>query len=200
MRTTPIKLAPGDDLRLRLEQLAREEQASGFVLGVVGNLSRAAFQCPGPPEPTVMEGDLEIITLNGTLSPTGVHLHLSLSDGACQVWGGHLEPGTIVQKGVDLLIGVLEQRDASPAPQAATPRIEIAVLPGCPWCSRALRILRTLDLPHTVTTVNDDAAFQAVQQRSGMTTFPQVFIDGSVIGGYDDLAAMQAAGELDALR
>ncbi|HCA61143.1 MAG TPA: DUF296 domain-containing protein, partial [Synechococcales bacterium UBA8647] len=54
MRTTPIKLAPGDDLRLRLEQLAREEQASGFVLGVVGNLSRAAFQCPGPPEPTVM--------------------------------------------------------------------------------------------------------------------------------------------------
>ena len=55
-------------------------------------------------------------------------------------------------------------------------------------------------MPHTVTTVNDDAAFQAVQQRSGMTTFPQVFIDGSVIGGYDDLAAMQAAGELDALR
>jgi glutaredoxin-related protein len=33
-----------------------------------------------------------------------------------------------------------------------------------------------------------------------MTTFPQVFIDGSVIGGYDNLAAMQAAGELDALR
>ena len=202
MRTTPIKLAPGDDLRLRLEQLAREEQASGFVLGVVGNLSRAAFQCPGPPEPTVMEGDLEIITLNGTVSPTGVHLHLSLSDGACQVWGGHLEPGTIVQKGVDLLIGVLEQREGRPARQtaAATPRIEIAVLPGCPWCSRALRILRTLDLPHNVTTINNDAAFQAVQQRSGMTTFPQVFIDGSVIGGYDDLAAMQAAGELDALR
>ena len=42
--------------------------------------------------------------------------------------------------------------------------------------------------------------FQAVQERSGMTTFPQVFIDGSVIGGYDDLAAMQAAGERDALR
>jgi glutaredoxin-related protein len=33
-----------------------------------------------------------------------------------------------------------------------------------------------------------------------MTTFPQVFIDGSVIGGYDNLAAMQAAGELNALR
>ena len=201
MQPLPLKLAPGSDLRLSLEELAQRDGISGFVLGVVGNLTKASFQCPGQAEPTVLEGDLEVITLNGTFSPEGVHLHLSLSDGACQVWGGHLEPGTIVQKGVDLLIGVLEQREGRPARQtAATPRIEIAVLPGCPWCSRALRILRTLDLPHTVTTVNDDAAFQAVQQRSGMTTFPQVFIDGSVIGGYDDLAAMQAAGELDALR
>lgn len=202
MQPLPLKLAPGSDLRLSLEELAQREGISGFVIGVVGNLTKASFQCPGQAEPTVLEGDLEVITLNGTFSPEGVHLHLSLSDGACQVWGGHLEPGTIVQKGVDLLIGVLEQRESRPARQtaAAAPRIEIAVLPGCPWCSRALRILRTLDLPHTVTTVNDDAAFQAVQQRSGMTTFPQVFIDGSVIGGYDDLAAMQAAGELDALR
>ena len=202
MQPLPLKLAPGSDLRLSLEELAQRDGISGFVLGVVGNLTKASFQCPGQAEPTVLEGDLEVITLNGTFSPEGVHLHLSLSDGACQVWGGHLEPGTIVQKGVDLLIGVLEQREGRPARQtaAATPRIEIAVLPGCPWCSRALRILRTLDLPHNVTTINDDAAFQAVQQRSGMTTFPQVFIDGSVIGGYDDLAAMQAAGELEALR
>ena len=203
MQPLPLKLAPGSDLRLSLEELAQRDGISGFVVGVVGNLTKASFQCPGQAEPTVLEGDLEVITLNGTFSPEGVHLHLSLSDGACQVWGGHLEPGTIVQKGVDLLIGVLEQREGRPARQtaaAAAPRIEIAVLPGCPWCSRALRILRTLDLPHNVTTINDDAAFQAVQQRSGMTTFPQVFIDGSVIGGYDDLAAMQAAGELDALR
>jgi len=200
MQSLPLKLAPGSDLRLSLEDLAQRDGISGFVLGVVGNLTKASFQCPGQAEPTVLEGDLEVITLNGTFSPEGVHLHLSLSDGACQVWGGHLEPGTIVQKGVDLLIGVLDQREGRPARQTATPRIEIAVLPGCPWCSRALRILRTLDLPHTVTTINDDAAFQAVQQRSGMTTFPQVFIDGSVIGGYDNLAAMQAAGELNALR
>ena len=200
MQSLPLKLAPGSDLRLSLEELARRDGISGFVLGVVGNLTKASFQCPGQAEPTVLEGDLEVITLNGTFSPEGVHLHLSLSDGACQVWGGHLEPGTVVQKGVDLLIGVLEQSEGSPKQQASTPRLEIAVLPGCPWCSRALRILRTLDLPHTVTTINDDAAFQAVQQRSGMTTFPQVFIDGSAIGGYDKLAAMQAAGELEALR
>ena len=200
MRPLPLKLAPGSDLRLSLEDLARREGIDGFVLGVVGNLTRAAFQCPGQSEPTVLEGDLEVITLNGTLSPDSVHLHLSLSDGACQVWGGHLEPGTIVQKGADVLVGVLEQSKPVAATTATAPRLEIAVLPGCPWCSRALRLLRTLDLPHTVITVNDDSTFKSVQSRSGMGTFPQVFVDGTVIGGYDDLTTLHAAGDLEALR
>jgi predicted DNA-binding protein with PD1-like motif/glutaredoxin-related protein len=200
MRPLPLKLAPGSDLRLSLEDLARREGIHGFVLGVVGNLTRAAFQCPGQLEPTVLEGDLEVITLNGTLSPDSVHLHLSLSDGACQVWGGHLEPGTIVQKGADVLVGVLEQNKPAAATTTTAPRLEIAVLPGCPWCSRALRLLRTLDVPHTVITVNDDSTFKGVQSRSGMGTFPQVFVDGTVIGGYDDLTTLHAAGELEALR
>ena len=200
MRPLPLKLAPGSDLRLSLEDLARREGIHGFVLGVVGNLTRAAFQCPGQSEPTVLEGDLEVITLNGTLSPDSVHLHLSLSDGACQVWGGHLEPGTIVQKGADVLVGVLEQKKPAASTTATSPRLEIAVLPGCPWCSRALRLLRTLDLPHTVITVNDDSTFKSVQSRSGMGTFPQVFVDGTVIGGYDDLTTLHAAGDLEVLR
>jgi len=200
MRPLPLKLAPGSDLRLSLEDLARREGIQGFVLSVVGNLTRAAFQCPGQSEPTVLEGDLEVITLNGTLNPDSVHLHLSLSDGACQVWGGHLEPGTIVQKGADLLIGVLEQNKPAAVTTATAPRLEIAVLTECPWCSRALRLLRTLDLPHTVTIVNDDTTFTRVQSRSGMRTFPQVFVDGTVIGGYDDLTKLHAAGDLEALR
>ena len=109
MRSLPLKLAPGSDLHLSLEKIAQQDGIQGFILGVVGNLSRACFQCPGQPEPTILEGELEVISLNGTLSPEAVPLHLSLSDGACQVWGGHLEPGTLVQKSVDLLVGVLEE-------------------------------------------------------------------------------------------
>lgn len=195
MHSLPLKLDPGSDLRLTLEEIGRDQGINGFVLGVVGNLTRAAFQCPGKAEPTVLEGDLEVITLNGTIGPNGVHLHLSLSDGACQVWGGHLEPGTLVQKGVDLLIGVLDQTTPSPRP-----KIELAVLPGCPWCERALRLLRTLDLPHTVITVNDDTTFEQCHARSGMRTFPQVFVDDQVIGGYDELSGLHASGELAQLR
>ncbi len=54
MRTLRLHLNPGSDLRQTLQQLAQAEQAPGFVLGVVGNLSQAAFQCPGQGEPTVL--------------------------------------------------------------------------------------------------------------------------------------------------
>ena len=211
MRSLALKLAPGQDLRQSLQVLATAQNVSGYVLGVVGNLSRAAFQCPGQPEPNVLEGDLEIITLQGHFSPQGVHLHLSLSDGACQVWGGHLEPGTLVKKGADLLVGLLDQplpQDpinfeavaSVDSPSLPAPRVEIAVLPGCPWCTRAIRILRSLDIAHNVVTCDSDATYNAIHERSGMTTFPQVFIDGAVIGGYDDLAQLHADGALAQLR
>jgi predicted DNA-binding protein with PD1-like motif/glutaredoxin len=210
MRPLPLKLGPGSDLRRSLEQLAIEQGASGFVLGVVGNLSRATFQCAGRSGPTVLEGDLEIITLQGTVAPQGVHLHLSLSDGDCQVWGGHLEPGTLVLKGADLLVGFLptallanvtpRAEAHGPSQNAAQLRVEVAVLSGCPWSKRALRMLRTLGIPHQVQTIATDAERRQLEQRSGQSTLPQVFIDGQLIGGYDDLAELQGRGGLDRLR
>ena len=228
LRSVPLHLGTGSDIRRSLESLAIELNASGFVLGVVGNLSQAAFQCPGQAGATILEGDLEIITLQGTISPQGVHLHLSFSDGACQVWGGHLEPGTLVQKGADLLVGLLDgggennaqsagssprlpartnpagtaaglQEEAPVSASAANsggqapaangaPRVEIAVLAGCPYCARALRMLRTLGIAYRVVA------------PSGGDSLPQVRIDGVPIGGYDALADLHGRGELEALR
>ena len=203
MHAVPLQLAPGSDLRRGLEEFAVARAASGFVLGVVGDLSRAAFQCPGQPNPSVIEGDLEIITLNGTVAPEGVHLHLSLSDGACQVWGGHLEHGTLVRKGAQLLVGMFaESAEAMPtAPPMATPHaVDIAVLSGCPYSARAQRLLRTLGIPHRVQVVQTAEERAAIEQRSGRPTLPQVFIDGQAIGGYDALAELHGQGALEALR
>ena len=58
MRPLPLKLAPGDDLRQALEDLAQQQGITGFVLGVVGNLSRAAFQCPGQTTPPFLRATL----------------------------------------------------------------------------------------------------------------------------------------------
>ena len=185
MHALPVHLGAGSDLHGSLRELAVAHQAQGFVLSVVGNLTQAAFQCPGQAEPTVVRGELEIITLQGTFSPEGVHLHLSLSDGSCQVWGGHLEPGTLVQKGADLLLGLLAP--STPAPRKQ-PLVELVVRHGCPWSSRALRMLRTLAIPHRVIEAEEEGPV------------PQIYIDGALIGGYDALAELHANGTLDSLR
>ncbi|MCP9887261.1 DUF296 domain-containing protein [Cyanobium sp. ATX 6A2] len=193
MRAVPLHLDAGSDVLRSLAELAAAQQAAGFVLSVVGNLSQAAFQCPGQSAPTLVRGELEIITLQGTIAPAGVHLHLSLSDGNCEVWGGHLEPGTLVLKGADVLVGLLEGAD--PAGQAPTPtsqrqqepRVQIVVARGCPYSARALRMLRTLAIPHSV-------------EHTDRGPVPQVFIDGMKIGGYDALADLHGRGELEPLR
>lgn len=187
MRPQALHLAAGADIRRSLEELARREQASGFVLSVVGNLSQATFACPGRTSPTVLSGELEIITLQGTVGPEGVHLHLSFSDGDCQVWGGHLEHGSLVLRGADVLVGFLP---AALQHEAVTsePRVRIAVSDGCPWSARALRMLRTLAIP-----------FERVAASAG-TPVPQIQIDGQLIGGYSELAELHGAGALDALR
>jgi uncharacterized protein len=204
MHPLPLHLGPGSDLRASLEQLGTQAGASGFVLGVVGDLSQAAFQCPGQAEPTVLQGHLEIITLQGTVAPQGVHLHLSLSDGECQVWGGHLEHGSLVLRGADLLVGFLPtaapQESAAATASPAQPRVEIAVGSGCPFSARALRMLRTLGIPHTVQLADDAGVRQQVAERSGGSSMPQVFIDGQPIGGYDALADLHGRGALDHLR
>jgi predicted DNA-binding protein with PD1-like motif/glutaredoxin len=199
MDVVPLHLDAGADLRRSLEALARQHQGSGFVLGVVGNLTQAAFQCPGQAEPTLLSGDLEIITLQGTLDTAGVHLHLSLSDGACQVWGGHLEPGTLVKSGADLLVGFVAPAPAPPQ-LASEPRVAIALLPGCPYGQRALRLLRTLAIPHLVEMVDSEEQRRVIAELSGGTSLPQVFIDGRPIGGYAELADWHGRGALEPLR
>ena len=198
MHAVPLHLEAGSDVRRSLEQLAQQQHAGGFVLSVVGNLSQAAFACPGKTAPTVLQGELEIITLQGTLSPDGVHLHLSFSDAECQVWGGHLEQGTLVLRGADLLVGFLTEPGQQPGQSSshelahaqvlAEPRVEIATRPGCPFSRRALRMLRTLGIP-----------FLEIQPTAEGSV-PQLFIDGVAIGGYDALAELHSRGDLEALR
>jgi uncharacterized protein len=194
MKAQAVHLPAGSDLRRSLEHLAQEHNSSAFVLSVVGNLSQASFACPGRPEPTVLSGELEIITLQGTISPAGVHLHLSVSDAGCQVWGGHLEHGSLVLRGADLLVGFLEPTgqvstaEGKGRRRTAAQWLTIAVAEGCPWSARALRMLRTLAIP--VQVVAGDTAAE----------LPQLFLDGQPIGGYRELTELHASGDLEPLR
>ena len=206
MESLPLKLPPGSDLRQSIEEAGHVRGKSGFVVGVIGNLSRACFQCPGRSNQTILEGNLEIITLNGTFSSDGsVHLHLSLSDGNCQVWGGHLERGTRILKGADVLLCSLDIAESFSNSEFTPnsnllPRVEIAIIEGCPWSSRAVRLLSAHKIPHTIKSINNDDDFHSLKQRTGLSTFPQIFIDGCLLGGYESLADLKAKGKLGDLR
>jgi hypothetical protein len=104
MRTLPLRLSPGDDLRAALDRvLAQQAVDAAFVLSGIGSLRGARIRFAGAPEPTALEGDLEILTLSGSLSPDGSHLHISVADAQGRVWGGHAAPGCVVRTAEVLL-------------------------------------------------------------------------------------------------
>ena len=71
----------------------------------------------------------------------------------------------------------------------------------CPYSQRALALLTSkgVDFKAIDLTGDADELEEQMRQRSGRTSVPQIFIDGQHIGGYDDIAALDAAGELDPL-
>lgn len=81
------------------------------------------------------------------------------------------------------------------------PHIEIYTQAFCPYCHRAKALLDRKGAGYQEIDVTMDRnARAAMSERShGGRTVPQIFIDGRHVGGSDDLHALDAAGELDAL-
>ena len=108
MRALPVRLSPGDDLRAAMvEALRASGLDAGFVVQGIGSLSVAQLRYAGRPDPTELRGDLEILTLAGSISPDGAHLHMSVSDADGRVFGGHVGPGCIVRTTAELLLALL---------------------------------------------------------------------------------------------
>jgi alkyl hydroperoxide reductase subunit F len=77
-------------------------------------------------------------------------------------------------------------------------KIEIYSKDWCPFCSKAKSLLQSKQLDYAEIDITTDLAReQEMIERSGRRTVPQIFIDGDAIGGYDDLANVNATGELD---
>jgi glutaredoxin 3 len=86
-------------------------------------------------------------------------------------------------------------------PETPMPNIEIYTQPFCPYCARALRLLK--DKGVTFTEIDAPAGSQnrktAMERSGGKTSVPQIFIEDQAIGGCDDLVALDKAGKLDPL-
>ena len=68
----------------------------------------------------------------------------------------------------------------------------------CPYCAAARMLLTKKGVAFTDISVAGDPALRAeMEARSGRFTVPQIFIDDSPIGGFDELYALDKSGELD---
>ncbi len=120
MKVVPLRLRPGADLRQALEAwMAEQQEQAGCVISAVGSLSVAQLRLAGAAEATAIHGELEILSLSGTLSPDGVHLHIAVAGSSGAVIGGHLGAGSLVRTTAELVIGLLAEwrfcRELDPA-------------------------------------------------------------------------------------
>lgn len=90
--------------------------------------------------------------------------------------------------------------DSTGEPVAAGPVVEMYANSWCPYCSAARALLNGKHVRIVEINVDDFPERRAeMVQRSGRRTVPQIFIGATHVGGYDDLAALESAGQLDPL-
>ena len=126
----PLRLLPGDDLRRALEAaVAAQGTGAAFVVSGIGSLRPAVIRLAGAEEMLCIDADVELLSLAGSIAANGSHLHLSVSDAAGRVTGGHAAYGCIVRTTAELLLALLPDWQFSREPDAATGYAELQIRP-----------------------------------------------------------------------
>lgn len=79
--------------------------------------------------------------------------------------------------------------------------VEIYTKAFCGYCARAKSLLNDKGVPFEEfdITMGGPKRAEMLERSNGGVTVPQIFIDGSHIGGSDDLGRLNREGKLDAL-
>lgn len=79
-------------------------------------------------------------------------------------------------------------------------QVKIYTRKWCGYCTAALRLLTAKGVAFEhIDCSNDPATRTWLVRATGRSTVPQIFIDGTPIGGFDELSALERGGRLDAL-
>lgn len=78
-------------------------------------------------------------------------------------------------------------------------KVEVYTTTFCPFCTRAKSLLKRKGVPFVEIDVTENAALREkmVELSGGRRTVPEIFINGKIVGGYDELKALDDAGGLD---
>lgn len=110
MQNHTIRLRPGQDLLNEIEALVHQEEIeAGIVLACVGSLTTAMLRLANRDYHSIYEGHFEIVSLTGTVSTHGSHLHISISDEDGVTIGGHLVEGCIIYTTAEIVIAAFPE-------------------------------------------------------------------------------------------
>ncbi|MDY7022119.1 MAG: PPC domain-containing DNA-binding protein [Cyanobacteriota bacterium] len=130
MNVLPLRLKPNQDLKLSLQEIATIEQIqAGFILTAVGSLQQAKLRFAGQDESVCLSGRFEIVSLVGTLSREGIHLHIALADHQGKTIGGHLQTGCIIYTTAEIVIGIVPGYIFRRTPDTETGYLELEINP-----------------------------------------------------------------------
>lgn len=103
-----IRLKPGEDIYEGLHGfLVREKIEAAFIITCVGSLREVNIRYANQESYTSLSGHFEILSLVGTLSVNGIHLHITVADGEGNCKGGHLSNGSKIYTTAEIVIGIL---------------------------------------------------------------------------------------------
>ena len=128
-----LRLSPGADLKSSLQTYAREQQLqAGVILTCVGSLTDVHLRLANQEEGTRYRGHYEIVSLVGTLTAEGMHLHLSLADSSGATFGGHLLEGCRVYTTAEIALAELPgyRFTREPDPQTGYRELRVSSRPA----------------------------------------------------------------------
>ena len=100
-----FRLKPGQDLKKEIQKLVTDQQIkAGWISTCVGSLTNYNIRFANQPEGNSGSGHFEIVSLTGTVSVNGSHLHISISDSTGKTNGGHLLDSNIVYTTSEIVI------------------------------------------------------------------------------------------------
>ncbi|MBL0232312.1 MAG: DNA-binding protein [Chitinophagaceae bacterium] len=103
--THVFRLKPGADLKRSIQDYVEKNQIeAGWILTCVGSLTDYNIRFANQEKTDSGKGHFEIVSLVGTLSKNGSHLHLSISDSSGVTMGGHLSDGCLVYTTAEIVI------------------------------------------------------------------------------------------------
>jgi predicted DNA-binding protein with PD1-like motif len=105
MENYTFRLKPGQDLFDSIQAFAHEKHIGAVcVLSGVGSLAHARLRSANRDFHSESDAHFEIVSMTGTVSIHGSHLHIAVSDGDGKTMGGHLESGCKIYTTAEIVI------------------------------------------------------------------------------------------------